>query len=154
MVSCVLCHRSDETKITGPLSTKEEVTAHQNCLLFSSGIFCRDSPEFDDLFGFSVDDVMDEVKRGSRLVCNRCKKKGATAGCGVRRCKKSYHYPCAVHEGAQTVEEADEGRYELYCLKHYLQRQRNSGGSVKSCAPSCSKARSSSNPSGTSPSKV
>lgn len=36
--------------------------------LFSSGIFCRSSPQFDDLFGFSVTDVMNEVKRGSKLV--------------------------------------------------------------------------------------
>ena len=32
-VSCVLCNRSEETKITGPLSTQDEVTAHQNCLV-------------------------------------------------------------------------------------------------------------------------
>lgn len=36
--------------------------------LFSSGIYCQDSPRFDDLFGFSVKDVLDEVKRGSKLV--------------------------------------------------------------------------------------
>lgn len=36
--------------------------------LFSSGIYCQNSPEFDDLFGFSVEDVMKEVKRGGKLV--------------------------------------------------------------------------------------
>lgn len=36
--------------------------------LFSSGIFCRSSPQFDDLFGFSVEDVLNEVKRGRKLV--------------------------------------------------------------------------------------
>lgn len=35
---------------------------------FSSGIYCQHSPQFDDLFGFSVEDVMEEVKRGSKLV--------------------------------------------------------------------------------------
>ncbi|KAK1903348.1 PHD finger protein 6 [Dissostichus eleginoides] len=64
---CVLCQRSEQTKITGALSTKDDVTAHQNCLLFSSALFCRNTPQFDDLFGFSVDDVLNEVKRGRQL---------------------------------------------------------------------------------------
>lgn len=117
-LSCVLCHGRDETPTTGPLSTKNEVTAHQNCLLFSAGIFCRDSPQSDDLFGFSVEDVINEVKRGNKLMCSGCKRKGATAGCGVKRCKRSYHYPCAVDEGAESFEDPDTGKYELFCFKH------------------------------------
>ncbi|KAM7380317.1 hypothetical protein PAMP_003625 [Pampus punctatissimus] len=128
-LTCILCQRSEETEITGALSTKDQITAHQNCLLFSSGIYCQSSPEFDDLFGFSVVDVMEEVKRGGKLTCFKCKKKGATAGCENRRCKKSYHYPCAVQEGAQPVEDADEGKYQLYCRKHYekMQNEGNNG---------------------------
>uniref|UniRef100_A0A0F8CSE5 PHD finger protein 6 n=1 Tax=Larimichthys crocea TaxID=215358 RepID=A0A0F8CSE5_LARCR len=87
-------------------------------VLYSSGIFCRDSPQFDDLFGFSVDDVIGEVRRGNKLICSHCKKKGATAGCEVVRCKKSFHYPCAVTAGAKIIEDADEGSYGLYCVRH------------------------------------
>ncbi|XP_054471747.1 PHD finger protein 6 [Anoplopoma fimbria] len=126
-VSCVLCQRSEETKITGALSTKDDVTAHQNCLLFSSGIYCRNTPQFDDLFGFSVEDVLIEVKRGSKLMCSKCKMKGATAGCEVKRCKKSYHYPCAVQDRAKVVEDTEEGKYGLYCTKHDQQTQKNNG---------------------------
>ncbi|PWA31334.1 hypothetical protein CCH79_00002586 [Gambusia affinis] len=115
---CVLCHRLEETKTTGPLSKKEQVTAHQNCLLFASGIFCTDTPQFDDLFGFSVEHVQEEVKRGSKLLCKRCKKKGATAGCEVKRCKKTFHYPCAMEEGATTFEDNENGKFELYCRLH------------------------------------
>ncbi|XP_051814400.1 uncharacterized protein phf11 isoform X6 [Acanthochromis polyacanthus] len=125
-VFCALCQRSEETKITGALSTKDEVTAHEHCLLFSSGICCESSPEVDDLFGFSVEDVLDEVERGDKLICHYCKKKGATAGCEVKRCKKSYHYPCAVQDGAKTIEDEQNGCYGLYCLKHYSQQQSNS----------------------------
>lgn len=32
-VCCLLCQRSEETKTTGALSTKDRVTAHQNCLV-------------------------------------------------------------------------------------------------------------------------
>ncbi|XP_070832637.1 PHD finger protein 11 [Chaetodon trifascialis] len=124
-VSCMLCQQSRETEITGALSTKDQATAHQNCLLFSSGIICRDSPHHDDLFGFSVEDVMEEVKRGRKLTCSKCKKKGATAGCEHKRCKKSYHYPCALLDGAQTSENEEMGQYVLYCYKHSEQTNRN-----------------------------
>ncbi|XP_052349175.1 uncharacterized protein LOC118366760 isoform X4 [Oncorhynchus keta] len=119
-VQCVLCLTSEENRTTGPLSTKGSITAHQNCLLYSSGIICQNSPEFDDLFGFSVEDVLNELKRGNRLICYRCKKKGATVGCEVKRCKKSYHYPCAVRDGAQNVDDHTEEKFTLYCLKHNL----------------------------------
>ncbi|XP_026152100.1 uncharacterized protein phf11 isoform X4 [Mastacembelus armatus] len=122
-VSCILCKRCEETEKTGALSTKNEVTAHQNCLLFASKLWCRESPQFDDLFGFSVDDVLEEVNRGKKLSCNRCKQKGATAGCEVGRCKKSYHYPCAVEEGAKIIEDSINGKYGLYCTRHHQNHQ-------------------------------
>ncbi|KAM6955765.1 uncharacterized protein PEZ65_005309 [Lycodopsis pacificus] len=124
-VVCLLCQRCEETNITGALSTKDEVTAHQNCLLFSSGLYCRNSPQSDDLFGFSVEDVLKEVKRGSKLMCNKCQTKGATAGCEVKRCKKSYHYPCAVRHRAEIVEDAVKEKYVLYCSKHSQQTHEN-----------------------------
>ncbi|KAM9449260.1 uncharacterized protein ACWYII_013820 isoform 1-T1 [Salvelinus alpinus] len=120
-VQCVLCQTSEENRTTGPLSTKGSVTAHQNCLLYSSGIICQNSPEFDDLFGFSVEDVLIELKRGNRLICYRCKRKGATVGCEVKRCKKSYHYPCAVRDGAQNFDDHREEKFTLYCQKHNLE---------------------------------
>ncbi|XP_029386493.1 histone-lysine N-methyltransferase 2A [Echeneis naucrates] len=126
-VSCVLCQRSEETKVTGALSSQDRITAHQNCLLYSSGLFCRYSPEFDDLFGFSVEDVIKEVRRGNKLNCYRCKKKGATAGCEVSRCKRSFHYPCAVQAGAEIIEDPDNGKYGLFCLKHHPERSQISG---------------------------
>ncbi|XP_071210796.1 serine-rich adhesin for platelets-like isoform X4 [Salvelinus alpinus] len=89
--------------------------------LYSSGIICQNSPEFDDLFGFSVEDVLIELKRGNRLICYRCKRKGATVGCEVKRCKKSYHYPCAVRDGAQNFDDHREEKFTLYCQKHNLE---------------------------------
>ncbi|XP_047227232.1 uncharacterized protein phf11 isoform X3 [Girardinichthys multiradiatus] len=171
---CVLCRRSEETEITGNLSTKDQVTAHQNCLgdrsystrhiteqsrdqnpmrqrlapplgrveLYSSGIFCTNTPQFDDLFGFSVEDVLKEVKRGGKLFCGRCRRKGATAGCEVKRCKKTFHYPCAVEEGAKTFEDDDNETYGLYCLNH--SRQVNSSSVNEPKTPPSSR-----NPSGT-----
>ncbi|KAK6309658.1 hypothetical protein J4Q44_G00195390 [Coregonus suidteri] len=126
-VQCVLCQTSEENPTTGPLSTKGSVTAHENCLLYSSGIICQNSPEFDDLFGFSEEDVLKEIKRGNRLICYRCKKKGATVGCEVKRCKKSYHYPCAVRDGAQNVDDHREEKFTLYCQKHHPEMAATNG---------------------------
>ncbi|KAK2839994.1 hypothetical protein Q5P01_013734 [Channa striata] len=117
-VSCALCSLSIETTITGPLSNTNPIAAHQNCLLFSSGIYSQNSPEFDDLFGFSVEDVRKEVKRGAQLKCSECKKNGATVGCEVKRCQKSYHYPCAVEGGAEIIEDSASETYQVYCPKH------------------------------------
>ncbi|XP_034550504.1 eisosome protein SEG2 isoform X2 [Notolabrus celidotus] len=151
-VFCILCRRSEETKITGPLSTKEGVTAHQNCLLYSSGIYCTESPQEDDLFGFSVDDVKDEVTRGRKLKCSKCTKRGATAGCENRRCKKSYHYPCAVEVGAKIVEEKDKGEYGLFCPKHLKSQENN--GPVNGHTSTHTKHAAPRNPSEAGPSKV
>ncbi|XP_061649330.1 PHD finger protein 6 isoform X2 [Phyllopteryx taeniolatus] len=130
MLRCVLCQRGAETEVTGALLTKGDVTAHQNCLLFSSDIYCTDSPLFDNLFGFSVEDVMGEVKRGSKLLCAKCKKKGATAGCEVNTCSKCYHYPCAIEDVAETVVDSAKGEYMLFCFKHKeKQQQSKKGGS-------------------------
>ncbi|XP_051762127.1 nascent polypeptide-associated complex subunit alpha, muscle-specific form isoform X2 [Ctenopharyngodon idella] len=117
-INCVLCKKSDEDEITGPLSSKENISAHQNCLLFASGIYCKNSPTYDDLFGFDVDDVKDELRRGKRLLCHHCNKNGATAGCENKRCRRSYHYPCAIEANAKAIEDFTEGSYKLLCELH------------------------------------
>ncbi|XP_058642546.1 uncharacterized protein LOC131546721 isoform X2 [Onychostoma macrolepis] len=117
-IICALCEKSDETEITGPLSSKGNISAHQNCLLFASGIYCKNSPTYDDLFGFDVDDVKKELKRGKRLLCHHCKQNGATAGCDVKRCKRSYHYPCAIEDRGRALEDSTKGSYKVFCELH------------------------------------
>ncbi|XP_061580141.1 uncharacterized protein LOC133446208 isoform X2 [Cololabis saira] len=139
--SCGLCSRAEETSTTGPLGRKGGVTAHQNCLLFSSGIFCTNSPEFSELFGFNEEDVKLEVKRGHRLMCKHCGQRGATAGCENGRCKRSFHYPCAVEGESRPFEERVTGRFGLYCSNCKLKINNPVNGS-------------STTPSGAGPSKV
>lgn len=117
-IICALCEKSDETEITGPLNSKGNISAHQNCLLFASGIYCKNSPTYDDLFGFDVEDVKKELKRGKRLLCHHCKKNGATAGCDVKRCKRSYHYPCALEDRGRAVEDSTKGSFKVFCDLH------------------------------------
>ncbi|KAM3608437.1 uncharacterized protein V6R79_025356 [Siganus canaliculatus] len=154
MVRCVLCHRREETPRTGPLSTKDGVTAHQNCLLYASAIWIvQDSPQYDDLFGFSPEDVLKEAKRGKRLVCSHCRDKGATVGCEVKRCQKSYHYPCAIEAGAESVEDQEQEKYYLYCSNHLQHRDENGRPKNGRVSPSI-KLNTLKDPSGAGPSKV
>ncbi|XP_063049087.1 PHD finger protein 11 [Engraulis encrasicolus] len=99
LARCVLCQQSEEDSVTGPLATKEDVTAHHNCLLYASGIYCVNSPLFDDLFGFSVEDVRKEKRRGKRLRCVECKLPGATAGCEVKRFLADAHLQAEHNTG-------------------------------------------------------
>nr|XP_057937542.1 uncharacterized protein phf11 isoform X2 [Doryrhamphus excisus] len=106
--------------------------------LFSSGIYCKDSPQFDDLFGFSVEDVETEVKRGNKLKCAKCKKSGATVGCEVDKCKRCYHYPCAIEVGAEPVVDDNRGEYVLFCFEHSKigQKRKNSSTNESDCVKS------------------
>ncbi|XP_029968513.1 PHD finger protein 11 isoform X2 [Salarias fasciatus] len=117
-VACVLCQRSEETRVTGNLLTEGHVTAHHNCMLYASDIYCKDSPEFGDLSGFRAEDVQQEAIRGRKLICHGCKSRGATVGCEVMRCKKSYHYPCAIADGAKRIDDEEEGKYGIFCPSH------------------------------------
>ena len=56
----------------------------------------RWAPEVHDPTGEGVlVGVRDAIQRGRRLKCKHCGEKGATIGCFSKRCKSSYHLPCA-----------------------------------------------------------
>ena len=77
----------------------DNLRAHYFCLLFSSGLG-QSGQESEGLHGFMPIDVRRELKRGSRLKCVYCKKKGASVGCARQQCKKSYHLPCGMKNGS------------------------------------------------------
>eukprot|EP01018_Ginkgo_biloba_P012766 Gb_02213 [translate_table: standard] len=62
---------------------------HRMCGLWSSEVFEKDDA-IDQLEG-----LLDAVKRGKSLICAECKRFGATLGCRVKKCKRSFHYTCA-----------------------------------------------------------
>lgn len=115
---CGFCHSSTESRITGPLLSKDGIVAHRSCLFYSSNIVNENTPDDDDLLGFRPEDVKEEIRRGSRLKCAKCRKSGATVGCEVKKCKKSYHYPCAVEDKAENIEDDKEGIFKIYCRLH------------------------------------
>ncbi|XP_039601811.1 PHD finger protein 6-like isoform X2 [Polypterus senegalus] len=112
---CGFCKQAGESDETGPLLGKAGVFAHEFCMLYSSNLITKREPEGDDFAGFLVEDVKEELKRGQKLHCYSCKKTGATIGCEIKKCKKSYHYPCAKEQKAITIENKVKGTFELYC---------------------------------------
>uniref|UniRef100_A0AAV2MM54 PHD-type domain-containing protein n=1 Tax=Knipowitschia caucasica TaxID=637954 RepID=A0AAV2MM54_KNICA len=115
---CAFC-RTNRDKECGQLllSDSQKVAAHHKCMLFSSALVSSPS-ENENIGGFSVDDVKKEIKRGSKLMCSSCHRPGATIGCDVKTCRRTYHYYCALKDKAQTKENPSQGIYLVYCRKH------------------------------------
>uniref|UniRef100_A0A3B3SNC7 PHD-type domain-containing protein n=2 Tax=Paramormyrops kingsleyae TaxID=1676925 RepID=A0A3B3SNC7_9TELE len=115
---CDFCHLSEENRKTGPLIKRNALVVHENCLLYSSGIYSKNTSDVDDLCGIDEQDVIKEIKRGRKLKCYKCKENGATIGCEVQKCKKSYHYLCALDDGAQPIEDIPNGVFRIFCSAH------------------------------------
>lgn len=94
---------------------KSGITIHYFCMLFSSGLFQRGKKESDGILGFLPADVKREQKRGSRLTCQYCKRKGATIGCVVSNCRKTFHFRCGRKAGGLN-QFFDE--FRSYCPDH------------------------------------
>ncbi|XP_053564341.1 PHD finger protein 11 isoform X2 [Bombina bombina] len=117
---CAFCHKREQTKETGSLlkTSNDKITAHANCLLFSPQVVSADPPNPNVLGGFDVKSVKKEIKRGKKLKCSYCKLKGASIGCDVRACKKTYHYLCVKKAGGEYITEDTIGIYKIFCSKH------------------------------------
>ncbi|XP_059823885.1 uncharacterized protein phf11 isoform X1 [Hypanus sabinus] len=128
MRECRLCLRAEESNLTGKLFADDSIAVHQNCLLFSSNLVNQNSQDFDVFGGFLLKDIKKEITRGSKLKCSLCRRKGATVGCEVKTCKKSYHYPCANEDEAKIIENEDRGIYRVFCKVHKDGQHPNSSG--------------------------
>uniref|UniRef100_W5MTX9 G2/M-phase specific E3 ubiquitin protein ligase n=1 Tax=Lepisosteus oculatus TaxID=7918 RepID=W5MTX9_LEPOC len=97
LLACVFCKLPDNCpeKYGEKISYKQQLTLHYFCLLMSSGIYQRGN-EDQDIYGFLLHDINQEIKRASKLTCGICKRKGASVGCSVSACPKKVHLPCGL----------------------------------------------------------
>lgn len=101
------------------IATERNIAAHQDCLLFSSGFVESEDQNPENLeIRFDVSSVLKELRRGKRLACNFCHKKGATVGCEKRTCRRSYHFFCALCDDAAVETDEVNGIYRVFCPKH------------------------------------
>ncbi|NXQ96541.1 PHF11 protein, partial [Sagittarius serpentarius] len=109
--TCAFCSEGEAGSVMY-IAKERNIAAHQDCLLFSSGFVESEEYNPDNLdIRFDVASVLKELKRGKRLVCNFCRKKGATVGCEERACRRSYHYFCALCDDAAIETDEVNGVY-------------------------------------------
>uniref|UniRef100_A0A8C5NZG9 G2/M-phase specific E3 ubiquitin ligase n=1 Tax=Jaculus jaculus TaxID=51337 RepID=A0A8C5NZG9_JACJA len=114
---CVFCRKDDDCPNKyGEKKTNEtwNLTVHYYCLLMSSGIWQRGKEE-EGMYGFLEEDIRKEVNRASKLKCFVCKKNGASIGCVVPQCKRSYHFPCGLQK--ECIFQFT-GNFASFCGKH------------------------------------
>ncbi|NXK45964.1 PHF11 protein, partial [Chauna torquata] len=117
--TCAFCSEGEAGSIMY-IAKEQNIAAHQDCLLFSSGFVESEEYNPDNLdIRFDVESVLNELKRGKRLMCNFCRKKGATVGCEERACRRSYHYFCALCDDAAIETDEVNGVYR-YLTKSFL----------------------------------
>ncbi|KAM4045110.1 uncharacterized protein ACNLHF_008927 [Anomaloglossus baeobatrachus] len=112
---CAFCSSSEKTASTRELQRTADgsLVAHYRCMLYSPNV-TQDSQEDTEGFDFNVESVRSEIRRGKKLKCTLCKKRGATIGCNVKSCKRTYHYLCLLKANGRT--NSDE--FVAYCAWH------------------------------------
>ncbi|NXR46753.1 PHF11 protein, partial [Hippolais icterina] len=109
--TCAFCSEGEAGSVMY-IATERDIAAHQDCLLFSSGFVESEDHNPENLeIRFDVSSVLKELRRGKRLVCNFCRKKGATVGCEERACRRSYHFYCALCDDAAVETDQANGVY-------------------------------------------
>ncbi|XP_073287257.1 uncharacterized protein [Primulina huaijiensis] len=96
-------------RLLGPINNRFGIAGiwvHQQCAVWSpevyfAGLGC-------------LKNVRAALYRGRMLKCNRCKRPGATIGCRVDRCPKTYHLPCARAKGCIF----DHRKFLIACTDH------------------------------------
>jgi len=126
---CDFCQSSQPVLPCDLLYKIEDISAHYFCLLFSSGLG-QAGEEKEGVKGFLPVDIRKELRRGSRLKCVFCKKKGATVGCAEPSCKKSYHTTCGARHDCLLQY---FGQFKSLCSKH-----RVVGGGRRRAGATCS----------------
>ncbi|XP_030460878.1 uncharacterized protein LOC115681173 isoform X2 [Syzygium oleosum] len=95
--------------LLGPINDRYGIAGtwvHQQCAVWSpevyfAGLGC-------------LKNVRAALCRGRALKCSRCGRPGATIGCRVDRCPKTYHLPCARADGCIF----DHRKFLIACIDH------------------------------------
>ncbi|GMN49028.1 hypothetical protein TIFTF001_018180 [Ficus carica] len=99
--NCAFCHSSEISQETGTMlhyssgkpvlgyeAMLPDVThVHKMCIDWAPQVYYVDD---------RVENLKEELARGTKLKCSRCGQKGAALGCYMRSCRRTYHVPCAM----------------------------------------------------------
>uniref|UniRef100_A0AAY5KK89 PHD-type domain-containing protein n=1 Tax=Esox lucius TaxID=8010 RepID=A0AAY5KK89_ESOLU len=125
---CGFCHAGEEENETRGvlhMDNGKKVAAHYKCMLFSSGTVQLTTSSRAEFGNFDIKTVIQEIKRGKRMKCTLCCQLGATIGCEIKACVKTYHYHCGLQDKAKYIENMARGIYKLYCKNHSGNEERD-----------------------------
>jgi len=92
---------------------KYEYFIHELCGLWTPNIFLDSSGK--------LINVVKEIRRSYKLKCSYCNQKGAGLGCSQPKCRKDYHYLCAI--ASDCIK--DNQNYIVFCKSHFLNDREN-----------------------------
>ena len=105
-VVCKLCQKPGDAGEGGRMLFVEPgCWAHVNCLAWSSEVV--------ETVAGDLTKVHSMLQRTRKIGCAHCGQPGASIGCNVHRCKRSFHLPCLGPAGALVL--ADR---RVYCEDH------------------------------------
>ncbi|XP_060250333.1 histone-lysine N-methyltransferase SETDB2 isoform X15 [Ovis aries] len=102
----------------GPRPTPRGTQSRSRPLYSSALVECEDYDSSNNDRNFDVESVKKEIKRGRKLKCTFCGKKGATVGCDLKSCFKNYHFFCAKNDHAVLQADGRTGIYKVFCQQH------------------------------------
>uniref|UniRef100_A0A8C2SCZ1 PHD-type domain-containing protein n=1 Tax=Capra hircus TaxID=9925 RepID=A0A8C2SCZ1_CAPHI len=102
----------------GPRPTPRGTQSRSRPLYSSALVECEDCDPSNNDRNFDVESVKKEIKRGRKLKCTFCGKKGATVGCDLKSCFKNYHFFCAKNDHAVLQADGHRGIYKVFCQQH------------------------------------
>lgn len=122
-VTCAFCHTTDDSLVAGPMIHYKKgipvsgggkrsgkiFSVHRNCAEWAPGVYYVDDV---------AKNIPQEVARGHKIKCHVCGLRGAVLGCYVKRCRKSFHYPCAHTLSCRW----DDGNFLVLCPEHVASR--------------------------------
>mmetsp|Transcript_35943 Transcript_35943/g.143671 ORF Transcript_35943/g.143671 Transcript_35943/m.143671 type:complete len:780 (-) Transcript_35943:766-3105(-) len=136
---CGLCpplEREEEeqlmTELVGPFPKRDgsmSLFVHLECLLWAPEVYTDGHGNFRMVY--------EVYNRGRKLVCATCGVKGATIGCYVESCRKSYHFACLKKGSCRLVEE----HFVCFCPKHRGRADTAIFKQIISAASAAAKAR-------------
>lgn len=96
-------------RLLGPVDDRHGIAriwVHQNCAVWSPEVYFAGLGR--------LKNIKAALSRGRTLKCSRCGRPGATIGCRVDRCPKTYHLPCARDKGCIF----DHRKFLIACTAH------------------------------------
>lgn len=99
-----------ESELLGPFVNpkgQSKLNVHFDCACWAPQVYV-------DAKSSRFQHVYDEYLRGRHLRCAGCSGRGATVGCYVEKCKKTFHFRCLGKAGARKV----ENYFVSFCSTH------------------------------------